>query len=275
MTGTRLACGAGGVLLTLATLGAASGPTMRAITPTPAATPAAAEVPSADSLATREAPAFEPAYAFPISDAQWAKITATGTWRPGCPVGRAELTNVSVPFFGMDGKYRRGTVTVNSGRHARRHSRLQLHCGPTLPNPAGPADRELRRLGQGERACGQHDRVQLPKALGGKCPGGGLAHANGRAIDINPWENPWIQPGLGPGSRTRTGPGRGARWRTRSTGWSYTAERSTGSSRSWGGRGRACLAAWTRCTGTPDTRAGPGPGTDLSPSPSGHGVLIR
>ena len=29
------------------------------------------------------------------------------------PVGRAELTNVSVPFFGMDGKYHRGTVTVN------------------------------------------------------------------------------------------------------------------------------------------------------------------
>ena len=111
MTGTRLACGAGGVVLTLATLGAAAGPTMRAVDPAPAATAVAA--PSIPAPAPRPTPASEPAYAYPIPDAQWARITATGTWRPGCPVGREGLTNVSVPFFGMDGTYHRGTITVN------------------------------------------------------------------------------------------------------------------------------------------------------------------
>ena len=75
MTYTHAALGAGGVLLTLATLAAASGPSVRAISPT--STPDT--VRTEDAPAPSEAAAFSPAYAHPISDG---------------------LTNVSVPFFG-------------------------------------------------------------------------------------------------------------------------------------------------------------------------------
>lgn len=146
MTYTHAALGAGGVLLTLATLAAASGPSVRAISPT--STPDT--VRTEDAPPPSEAAAFSPGYAHPISDDQWARITATGTWRPECPVNRDGLTNVSVPFFGMDGMFHRGTITVKQGRRARHPPGLQHDCVPTLPDPAGRADRELRRLGHHE-----------------------------------------------------------------------------------------------------------------------------
>ncbi|HEX5968391.1 MAG TPA: M15 family metallopeptidase [Intrasporangium sp.] len=197
MTGTRLACGAGGVLLTLATLGAASGPDGRTITATSAATTATAEVPPATASAPRELPAFAPAYSYPISDAQWAKITATGTWRPGCPVGRAGLTNVSVPHFGMDGTYHRGSVTVNLDVAADVIQVFNSLAAQRFPiRQAVP----IEHFGGWDSASGRADNTtafNCRKPSEANAPADASPHANGRAIDINPRENPWIQPRTG------------------------------------------------------------------------------
>ena len=193
MTGTRLVCGAGGVLLTLATLGAAPGPTARNITPT--ATPEAERSEAAPER--RKAAAFEPAYAYSIPDAQLARITATGTWRPGCPVGRAGLTNVSVPFFGMDGRYHRGTITVNrdvAGDVIQAFNSIAAQRFPirqVVPiENFGGSDLESSRA---DNTSGFNCR----KPSEANAPAEASPHANGRAIDVNPRENPWIQPRTG------------------------------------------------------------------------------
>ncbi len=190
MTYTHAALGAGGVLLTLATLAAASGPSVRAISPT--STPDT--VRTEDAPAPSEAAAFSPAYAHPISDAQWARITATGTWRPECPVNRDGLTNVSVPFFGMDGMFHRGTIRVN-----RDVARDIIRAFNTIASQRFPIRQvvPIENYGGWDITSERADNTSgfnCRKPSEGNGPVTSSPHANGRAIDINPWENPWIQP---------------------------------------------------------------------------------
>lgn len=193
MTYTHAALGAGGVLLTLATLAAASGPSVRAISPT--STPDT--VRTEDAPAPSEAAAFSPAYAHPISDAQWARITATGTWRPECPVNRDGLTNVSVPFFGMDGMFHRGTIRVN-----RDVARDIIRAFNTIASQRFPIRQvvPIENYGGWDITSERADNASgfnCRKPSEGNGPVTSSPHANGRAIDINPWENPWIQPRTG------------------------------------------------------------------------------
>jgi len=193
MTGSRVALGAGGVVLSLSTLAAASAPVVRESTPTPTTD----SVPSVGERAAPGPPTFRPAYAHAISDAQWARITATGTWRPGCPVGRDALTNVSVPFFGIDGTYHRGTITVNKDV-----ARDTIRVFNTLAAQRFPIRRvvPIENFGGWDIRSERADNTSgfnCRKPSEGNSPLRSSPHANGRAIDINPWENPWIQPRTG------------------------------------------------------------------------------
>jgi hypothetical protein len=198
MTRTWAAVGAGGAVLALATLAAASTPrepgrapavTTRTVITEPTRSSSAPE--------TSDATAFGPAYAHPISEVQWAKIRATGTWRPECPVGRTELTNVSVPFFGMDGMYHRGTITVNKAVardtirafNALAAERFPFRQVVPIENLGGSDISSERADNTSGFNCRKPSEANSPMAAS--------PHAHGRAIDINPWENPWIQPRTG------------------------------------------------------------------------------
>ena len=164
----------------------------------------------------------------PVGDAEWAQIVATGTWHQGCPVARAQLRRVEVAYAGFDGRPHRGALVVNAdvaASVARVFSRLYDARFP------------IRRMVPIE-AYGGDDAASMraDNTSGFNCRRPGQAnaptlaspHANGRAVDVDPYENPWVDPRcrcFQPDSRYgthRSGPGvivrGGVAWRA------FTAE---------------------------------------------------
>jgi hypothetical protein len=113
------------------------------------------------------------------------------SWRPGCPVGPKRLRLVTVSHRGFDGEVKTGRLVV-----AR--------------NKAGPIVRVMRRL---FRAGYPIKRMRLVDEYGGsdrrsmnanntsafncRAATGSTSwseHAYGRAIDVNPVQNPYVSP---------------------------------------------------------------------------------
>jgi D-alanyl-D-alanine carboxypeptidase len=118
-------------------------------------------------------------------------------WRPGCPVPLAQLRLLTVAHWGFDGAVRTGQLVVaREYAHALRgvfrklydlqfpirHMRLVDSYGP---EPARPADGDV----SGSFECRQ--AVPSP-CSGGSGTGSWSNHAYGRAIDLNPVENPYV-----------------------------------------------------------------------------------
>ena len=130
----------------------------------------------------------------PVPASEWARIVAVGAWHVGCPVGRAQLRRVEVGFHGFDGRVHRGVLVVNAdvatsvaavftelfdrGFPIRRMLPIEAYRGDD--NASMAADNtsayNCRRSGQAN------------------APASRSPHANGRAVDVNPYENPWIDP---------------------------------------------------------------------------------
>ena len=148
------------------------------------------------SAPTSVSPAPVPATAVvaKITDAQWSRMVAAGVWRPGCPVGQSGLRRVEVPYVGFDGRTHRGAVVVNADvASSVERIFLQLY-----------RDRfPIRRMTPVE-AYGGDDNASMAadntSAFNCRQPGQANApstrspHANGRAVDLNPYENPWVDP---------------------------------------------------------------------------------
>jgi hypothetical protein len=125
---------------------------------------------------------------------QWRRMTSVGMWRPGCPVRRAQLRRLEVNHVDFHGGVRRGAVVVNADvaeSLARIFSKLFEAGFPIRrmqPTEAygGDSDASLRADNTSAYNCRRPDQINAPPA---KSP-----HAHGRAIDINPRENPWVDP---------------------------------------------------------------------------------
>ena len=48
-----------------------------------------------------------------IPDRQWRRIVSTGTWRPGCPVGRSDLRRIELNYRTFDGGVERGQLIAH------------------------------------------------------------------------------------------------------------------------------------------------------------------
>ena len=126
-----------------------------------------------------------------IPDRQWKRIVAVGAWRPGCPAGRSELRRVDVNYVNFDGEVRRGALVVNrdvAASVARAFTKLFQARFPIrrmVPVEAygGDVNKSLAADNTSAYNCRQLNQINAPVP---KSP-----HANGRAIDINPRENPW------------------------------------------------------------------------------------
>ena len=119
------------------------------------------------------------------------------SWRPGCPVPLSGLRVLTVAHWGFDGRPHTGQLVVDAD-HARglagvfrrlyelrfpiRHMRLADMYGP---RDARPADGDVT----GSFRCRQ--AVPSP-CTGGSANGSWSNHAYGRAIDVNPVENPYV-----------------------------------------------------------------------------------
>jgi hypothetical protein len=129
------------------------------------------------------------ANAAPVSAAELGS-----SWRAGCPVGPAQLRLVRLSYWGFDGARHTGAVVVH------RDSAAQLvTVFRTLYAQRFPIRRmqTIDRYGGSDNASMAADNTsafncRYAVAAG---PKSWSAHAYGKAIDVNPVENPYVQGG--------------------------------------------------------------------------------
>ena len=129
-----------------------------------------------------------------VPDEQWRRMQAAGMAYRGCPLTRSDLRRVEVNYVSFDGDVQRGILVVNrdvAASVARIFTRLfdaRFPIAKMRPvEEFGGDDNESMRAnntsGFNCRHPGQINAAQSTSP-----------HANGRAIDINPRQNPWMDP---------------------------------------------------------------------------------
>lgn len=130
----------------------------------------------------------------PIPDRQWQRIVRTGTWRPGCPAGRDDLRRLEIDHVAFDGSVKRGVLVANRDSVDDLVSILgelyvqgfPIERMAPLERFGGDVNRSLEANNTSAFNCRKPGQINAPVK---KSP-----HANGRAIDINPVQNPWRDP---------------------------------------------------------------------------------
>jgi ribosomal protein S18 acetylase RimI-like enzyme len=186
-----------------------------AVTPSATPTPAATPTPTTPVVTPppTEAAAGANAAIVPVGARQWSRMVATGTWRPGCPVTRTGLRRVEVNHFDFTGTVRRGVLVVNADVATDVaqlftelfEARFPIRRMRPVEEFGGDNTVSLAADNTSAYNCRRASQINAPVLAS--------PHANGRAIDINPYQNPWVdlrcecwQPSAAYG-KTRTGPG--------------------------------------------------------------------
>ena len=127
-----------------------------------------------------------------LSAQQWRKMKAAGMLRPECPITRrSQLRSVAINHYTFKGEVRRGLVVVNKDvtRSVVRiltkmyEAKFPIRRMSPVENYGGDTNKSLRADNTSAYNCRRPDQINAPFT---ESP-----HANGRAIDINPRENPW------------------------------------------------------------------------------------
>ena len=127
-----------------------------------------------------------------VSARQWGEMRRAGMLRPECPIqSRDQLRVVAINHYDFEERVRRGRLVVNAdvaGSVVRIFSKLLKERFPIrrmqpVERYRGDTNASLRADNTSAYNCRRADQINAPFA---ESP-----HANGRAIDINPRENPW------------------------------------------------------------------------------------
>lgn len=136
-----------------------------------------------------------------IPDAMWHSMMGR-SWHRGCPVGRAQLRVVRVNYWGFDGYRYRGELVVRdviAGRTAAVFSAIHRARLPIRAMYRVDRFGWSARLGGADdyrsMAAGNTSAFNCRGVVGN--PGRRSPHSYGRAIDVNPWENPYASPSDG------------------------------------------------------------------------------
>lgn len=128
-----------------------------------------------------------------VSPERWEAMRQAGMVRPECPVQHpSELRVVAINHYNFEGEIRRGHLVVNADvaeSIVRIFSDLfdaEFPIRRMSPVEAfdGDTNASLRADNTSAFNCRRSDQINAPF--------GASPHANGRAIDINPRENPWM-----------------------------------------------------------------------------------
>ena len=114
------------------------------------------------------------------------------SWRPGCPVGLGKLRLLRVIHWGFDGRPHRGRLIVH-----RDHARALLGVMRRLHRLRFPI-RRMRLVdayGADDRRSMAADNTSAFNCRFVAGTGRWSEHAYGRAIDLNPIENPYVAGG--------------------------------------------------------------------------------
>jgi hypothetical protein len=112
------------------------------------------------------------------------------SWRPGCPVPLASLRLLRLSYWGFEGRVHHGELVVNADAAGAVRKAFRLLFGARYP---------IRRMQPVEAYGGSDERSMLADNTSAfNCRGvpGSTAwsqHAYGRAVDLNPFENPEVR----------------------------------------------------------------------------------
>ena len=142
------------------------------------------------------APAAETAAA-PAWDGTWVRLSAERrakmrgvSWRAGCPVPLRDLRLLRMPYWGFDGEVHRGRLVVNERQAAKVLSAFEKLY------EAGFRIRRMKLIEAYDGNDAASMRANNTSAFNCRTVGGTSRwseHAYGRAIDINPVQNPYVR----------------------------------------------------------------------------------
>ena len=154
------------------------------VLPTPAAL-RTRRLPTVDRLPPPPGGRFRSAIR-PIGPAVRARMGAT--WKPGCPVGLADLRDVTVSFRGFDGRPHTGELVVHRRVAAEVVSVFARLYRARFPieemRLVTTADLEAHPTGDGNNTAAFVCRAARKQARWS-------AHAYGLAVDVDPFRNPY------------------------------------------------------------------------------------
>lgn len=134
-----------------------------------------------------------PARIVEVPVAQWEAMRAAGMIRPECPVQeRSELRRVELNYVDFAGEIRRGHLIVrdDTARSVKRifvrlfELEFPIRRMVGVEEYGADVNASLRADNTSAFNCRRADQINAPFAAS--------PHANGRAVDINPRENPWM-----------------------------------------------------------------------------------
>jgi hypothetical protein len=189
---SRLRCPILTLLTPLLALAACAGPPAvpaHRATPAPTADSEPSTPPSPTPLAATTRP--------PEFAARILPVTASGlgrSWRPGCPVGPDQLRQVRLSYWGFDRQAHTGTLVVHRTVAADVVSVFRTLYQQRFP---------IRRMTPIDAYAGSDDASMADDNTSGfNCrtavndgPAKWSAHAYGKAVDVNPVENPYLLDG--------------------------------------------------------------------------------
>ena len=128
----------------------------------------------------------------PVPNSEWALIVSSGAWHPGCPATQQALRRVEVNFHGFDAAVHRGVLVVNADVATQVASIFT-----TLFDRGYPIHRMIpieayRGDDHASMAADNTSAYNCRRASQANAPPTDSPHANGRAVDVNPFENPWV-----------------------------------------------------------------------------------
>ncbi len=131
---------------------------------------------------------------FTVSVSHVSAAQLRWSYRPGCPVGPAELRLVRLSYWGFDGRPHRGSLVVNSA---------VVPAVETVFAKLYRARFPIRRMKPVDAYAGSDDRsMAADNTSGFNCrlavatgPKRWSVHAYGEAIDVDPLENPYLEAG--------------------------------------------------------------------------------
>jgi hypothetical protein len=127
----------------------------------------------------------------PPTAAERAAMTPS-VWRPGCPVGLSDLRVVTMTHWGFDGRARTGRLVVNrtvAGDVVTAFRRLFAARFPIRRMVP------IQAFGGSDFASIEADNTSSFNCRAATGSTHWSEHAYGRAIDINPIENPYVESG--------------------------------------------------------------------------------
>jgi hypothetical protein len=135
-------------------------------------------------------PAFDAAIA-PLSAAQRARMTGV-SWQPGCPVALRDLRLLTVVYWNFDGRRRSGRLVVHETAASSLRTVFRKLYAARFP---------IRRMVPIDAYGGSDFRsIEADNTSAFNCrratgSSRWSEHAYGRAIDVNPIENPYVENG--------------------------------------------------------------------------------